>query len=183
MALNSENALVFVKGDTVLANSRHVAEVLGKRHDNVLVAVDNLDCSDEFRLLNFKETCEIKEIGTSRRKLRSIDMTKDGFTFLVMGFTGSTAARFKEAYIAAFNAMELELRNPQRKAPEFQGKPSTAEALRLVSETRKSFGTRAAQHVWMAVGLPVVPAMLEAMPQMEFKLVMTPANQNLPIAA
>jgi len=42
----------------VLANSRHVAEVFGKRHDNVLVAVDNLDCSDEFRLLNFKETCE-----------------------------------------------------------------------------------------------------------------------------
>lgn len=164
MALNSENALVFVKGDTVLANSRHVADVFGKRHDNVLAAVYNLDCSDEFRLLNFKETCEIKDIGTSRRKLPSIDMTKDGFTFLVMGFTGSTAARFKEAYIAAFNAMEQELRNPR--PVEFEGRPSTAEALRIVSETRKSFGTRAAQHVWMAVGLPVVPAMLEAMPQM-----------------
>ena len=33
------------------------------------------------------------------------EMTFDGFTFLVMGFTGKTAAQFKEAYIAEFNRM------------------------------------------------------------------------------
>ncbi len=27
-----------------------------------------------------------------------IQMTRDGFVFLVMGFTGKEAARFKEAY-------------------------------------------------------------------------------------
>lgn len=69
-----------------MGNPASAAKVFGKRHDNVLVAVDNLDCSDEFRLLNFKETCEIKEIGTSSRQIRSFDMTKDGFTFLVMEF-------------------------------------------------------------------------------------------------
>ena len=31
-----------------------------------LAAIDELDCSDEFRLLNFKQTCEIKEIGWHR---------------------------------------------------------------------------------------------------------------------
>lgn len=36
-------------------------------------------------------------------------MTKDGFVFLVMGFTGKKAARFKEAYIEEFNRMEAEL--------------------------------------------------------------------------
>ncbi len=36
-------------------------------------------------------------------------MTKDGFVFLVMGFTGKKAAAFKEAYIAEFNRMEAEL--------------------------------------------------------------------------
>jgi hypothetical protein len=41
---------------------------------------------------------------------RTIDMTKDGFTFLVMGFTGRKAASFKEAYIARFNEMEAEIR-------------------------------------------------------------------------
>lgn len=51
------------------------------------------ESSDEFRERNFAFTCEIKEIGTSRRSVRHFDMTKDGFTFLVMGFTGSTAAR------------------------------------------------------------------------------------------
>lgn len=38
-------------------------------------------------------------------------MTKDGFIFLVMGFTGKKAAQFKEAYINAFNQMEKELNN------------------------------------------------------------------------
>lgn len=36
-------------------------------------------------------------------------MTKDGFVFLVMGFTGKKAAAFKEAYIAEFNRMEAGL--------------------------------------------------------------------------
>ena len=38
-------------------------------------------------------------------------MTRDGFTFLAMGFTGPRAAVFKEAYINAFNKMEAELKN------------------------------------------------------------------------
>jgi hypothetical protein len=33
-------------------------------------------------------------------------MTKDGFIFLVMGYTGKKAAVFKEAYITRFNQME-----------------------------------------------------------------------------
>ena len=37
------------------------------------------------------------------------EMTRDGFTFAAMGFTGKEAARWKEAYITAFNRMESEL--------------------------------------------------------------------------
>ena len=37
-------------------------------------------------------------------------MSRDGFTFLAMGFTGREAAQFKEDYIAEFNAMEEELK-------------------------------------------------------------------------
>ena len=40
-------------------------------------------------------------------------MTRDGFTFLAMGFTGKVAARFKEAYIEAFNEMERRLQEQQ----------------------------------------------------------------------
>lgn len=38
-------------------------------------------------------------------------MTRDGFTFLAMGFTGERAAQFKEAYISAFNEMENRLKH------------------------------------------------------------------------
>jgi hypothetical protein len=37
-------------------------------------------------------------------------MTKDGFVFLAMGFTGKEAARWKESYLEAFNSMEEALR-------------------------------------------------------------------------
>jgi len=39
------------------------------------------------------------------------EMTRDGFSFLVMGFTGAKAAQFKEAYIEAFNRMEDHIQN------------------------------------------------------------------------
>ncbi|WXF31053.1 Rha family transcriptional regulator (plasmid) [Pseudomonas aeruginosa] len=48
-------------------------------------------------------------------------MTRDGFTFLCIGFTGKEAARWKEAYINAFNKMEQALiepgRDPQSRPP------------------------------------------------------------------
>ena len=42
-------------------------------------------------------------------------MNRDGFTLLVMGFTGEKALKFKLEYIAAFNAMEKELEEQQSK--------------------------------------------------------------------
>ncbi len=44
------------------------------------------------------------------RKDPAFRITRDGFTFLCMGFTGKEAARWKEAYINAFNQMELALK-------------------------------------------------------------------------
>ncbi len=104
---NPSQPSVFQKNGQVMTNSRDVAAFFGKQHKNVLRDIDNLDCSDDFTGLNF-ELSEYKD--GSGRKLRSLNMTKDGFTFLVMGFTGKEAARFKEAYISQFNAMEATLR-------------------------------------------------------------------------
>lgn len=77
-----------------------------KRHDDVLKKIRNLDCSQEFSARNFAEAEYIDEQGKPRPMY---EMTKDGFVFLVMGFTGKKAAQFKEAYIAEFNRMEAEL--------------------------------------------------------------------------
>lgn len=46
-------------------------------------------------------------------------MTRDGFTLLAMGFTGSTALRFKLAYIAAFNEMEVQVKASGPAIPNF----------------------------------------------------------------
>jgi Rha family phage regulatory protein len=43
-------------------------------------------------------------------------MTRDGFSFLVIGFEGKRAAHWKQMYIKAFKAMEQEL--AKQKAPE-----------------------------------------------------------------
>lgn len=47
--------------DTVWANSLIVAQTFGKRHDNVLADLRNLDCSEKFNLLNFQEITYRKE--------------------------------------------------------------------------------------------------------------------------
>ncbi|MFG9943187.1 Rha family transcriptional regulator [Pseudomonas aeruginosa] len=53
--------LVMVNDGQVVTTSLKVAERFGKRHDNVLRAIDNLDCSAGFRLLNFEETVMWRE--------------------------------------------------------------------------------------------------------------------------
>ena len=89
-----------------VTTSLKVAEAFGKRHDNVTRKIEALECSPEFTALNFEASEYIDSTG---RKLTMWEMTKDGFMFLVMGFTGTKAAAIKEAYINAFNWMAEQL--------------------------------------------------------------------------
>ncbi|UWL60716.1 Rha family transcriptional regulator [Brucella pseudintermedia] len=86
------NPIVTIRNGKVFANSRDVADFFGKRHANVLRAIDDLECSPRFTQLNFEFSDYLDSTG---RKLRSVNMTKDGFAFLVMGFTGKRALEFK----------------------------------------------------------------------------------------
>lgn len=83
-----------------------VAEVFGKRHDNVLQAFRNMECSEEFNRLNFKLVDYLDAKG-ERRPM--VEMTRKGFEFLVLGFTGRKAAQFREAYVERFHQMEADL--------------------------------------------------------------------------
>lgn len=94
--------------------SLQVAECFGKRHDDVLKKIRNLDCSADYHARNFAEMIIDVEIGKgAKRKTPVYEMTKDGFIFLVMGFTGHKAAAIKEAYINAFNMMYEQLRQAE----------------------------------------------------------------------
>ena len=101
---------VFIQNQQVKTTSLKVAELFGKQHKNILRDIDSLDCSPEFTELNF----ELSEyLDSTGRKLPMYEMTKDGFIFLVMGFTGEAAAKIKEAYINTFNQMAIMLHNQQ----------------------------------------------------------------------
>ena len=102
------NELVFRNSEgTPVTTSFLVAEAFGKAHKNVLRDIENLECSDHLRALNFEPSLKIREIANGGHKEeRFYYIGKDGFTFLAMGYTGKKAAEFKEKYIAAFNAME-----------------------------------------------------------------------------
>ena len=112
---NVESAnLCEIKDSRVVTTSLRVAEIFGKQHKHVLEAIRNIECSDGFRGSNFRLIQRISDLGQGRtRKDPCYLITRDGFTFLVMGFTGKTAAKFKEAYIRAFNEMEAKLRRRQ----------------------------------------------------------------------
>ena len=99
--------IVRVMAGEVRADSRDVSSFFRREHKNVLQAITNLHCSDEFRRLNFQP---FKINDLTGETTSHVTMSKDGFAFLVMGFTGSAAAVFKEAYIGRFNVMEAEMR-------------------------------------------------------------------------
>lgn len=101
------NELVTLRKDEAVTTSLLIAEMFHKRHDAVLRDIKALDCSDDFTAHNFVES---KYKDSTGRFNPMYYITKDGFTFLVMGYRGKKAAEFKEAYIGAFNKMESILR-------------------------------------------------------------------------
>lgn len=110
---DQELSLVAVENEHAVTTSMRVAEVFGKQHKDVLKAVKSLDCSEEFRERNFALSKIDYQNGNIKKQLPMYYITRDGFMFLVMGFTGKTAAKWKEAYIKAFNEMEAKIRAEQ----------------------------------------------------------------------
>ncbi|ENZ1452967.1 Rha family phage regulatory protein [Escherichia coli] len=94
--------IAIVDGQAV-TSSLAVANFFSKRHDDVLKKIRTLECSASFTARNFSVSDYTDCTG---RKLPCYQITRDGFAFLAMGFMGKRAARFKEAYINAFNQME-----------------------------------------------------------------------------
>ncbi|WP_372830498.1 Rha family transcriptional regulator [Pontibacterium sp.] len=94
--------VITIHDDRIVTTSLKVAEVFGKRHDDVLRKIRGLECSAEFNARNFTGVAYSDGKGEKRP---AYEMTKNGFVILVMGFTGKKAMQFKEAYIEAFDWM------------------------------------------------------------------------------
>jgi len=96
----------FGKEEKAACTSLDVAETFGKAHDKVMRDIHELGCSQDFNTANFGD---ISYVDSRNRNQKACVMTRDGFTLLVMGYTGELAMKFKEAYIRQFNAMEAAL--------------------------------------------------------------------------
>jgi len=101
------NQLVFKSNDQVVTSSRNIARDFGKEHKNVLRDIRGLLKNEPAKEMFF-ETTYIHE--ANNQEFTKYLMNRDGFTLLVMGFTGRKAMQFKMQYIQAFNQMEKELR-------------------------------------------------------------------------
>lgn len=98
------NNLVFKgQNNQVLTNSLLVAEKFGKKHYHVMDSIRNLLNSHEKSGQYFVLDTYVDNSG---KENPMYVMNRDGFTLLVMGFTGEKALQFKMDYIEAFNKME-----------------------------------------------------------------------------
>ncbi|HAS8485791.1 TPA: Rha family transcriptional regulator [Vibrio vulnificus] len=116
-----------------MTTSLKVAEYFGKRHVNVVRAIKNIDLDEDLHALNFERMQITTKTNNGGSRNDSVYyMNKEGFLFLVLGFTGKVAARFKSAFIREFHRMEQELN--QRGAFD----PYTAELLSNLASHYKS---------------------------------------------
>ncbi|HDZ5046366.1 TPA: Rha family transcriptional regulator, partial [Campylobacter jejuni] len=108
--INGQNVSFEVVGDQTYTTSLDISNVFKKEHKNILAKIDELP-QDEFRELNFKLTERTAKFGAVFRSKPYYKITRDGFSLLVMGFTGEKAYKWKIEFIKAFNEMEKRLRN------------------------------------------------------------------------
>nr|DAH77510.1 MAG TPA: regulatory protein [Caudoviricetes sp.] len=108
-----DDKLVAVSNGQLVTDSRTVAERFEKEHGKVLRAIDNLVSQNRLTKNMFLEqTHEYRG-----REFRYYLMNRDGFSLLVMGFTGQKALEWKLKFLAAFNEMDKILHSVPKVSP------------------------------------------------------------------
>lgn len=133
------------KKDEAVCSSLQVAEKFGKRHDNVIQAIRGL-LKNEGTHEMFKKSSYIEEQNGQSYPMYL--MNRDGFSLLVMGFTGKKALEWKLQYIKAFNKMEEFIKEKksqkwidERKAGKLTRKSETDTIKRLVEYAKEQGST------------------------------------------
>ena len=142
-----EELVYLSKKDEAVCSSLQVAEKFGKRHADVIRAINNLLENDStqncVRCFNKSSYTDAKG-----EKRPMYVMNRDGFTFLVMGFNGNKANEWKWQYIKAFNKMEEFIKEKksqkwidERKAGKLTRKSETDTIKRLVEYAKEQGST------------------------------------------
>jgi Rha family phage regulatory protein len=110
--------MIFLRSQTAQTSSLIVAERFGKRHSDVLRAIEELECSDSFRAGHLFETSYLDKQGQTRKLY---NLTWKGFSRLAMGFNGKEAAEWQEKFLDAFEWMQEELGRLRSEADKKEG--------------------------------------------------------------
>jgi|SRR6185369_5850867 len=129
------NNLVCIQHREAVTDSLKVADVFDKRHYNVVSSIRVLisEMPKRGRLI-FKESSYLND---QNKKQPMYEMTRDGFSLLAMGYTGTKALQFKVKFLDAFNLMEktlLQQHNLSWQQQRLEGKMVRRELTDAVSE-------------------------------------------------
>ncbi|EPP4411974.1 Rha family transcriptional regulator, partial [Campylobacter coli] len=105
--INNVEVNLNIKENKVFINSLDLAKVFNKNHRHILQTTKNQPQND-FTESNFILSTYKDKKGELRP---CYNLTRDGFSLLVMGFTGEKAYKWKIEFIKVFNEMEKRLKN------------------------------------------------------------------------
>lgn len=127
--------MIFEKKEQAVVSSRVIAEIFEKRHQEVVYAIEGRECTCKkvgcekcngrgYQQLGlFQEVSRKSHLSKMFQKSYYLDsmnrnqkeylLNRDGFSLLVMGFTGKEALQWKLKYIKAFNDMETFIKERQ----------------------------------------------------------------------
>lgn len=125
-----------VNGQTKVS-SVEVAENFDKEHKNILSSIQKMLENDKISRLDFQPS-SYKSRG---KEYPCFNMTRDGFSLLVMGFTGDKALEWKVRFLSAFNKMEQYIiEEEQRKLIRKQSAMNAPEMTDALLEHRAGLG-------------------------------------------
>lgn len=124
------NELVFVENGQVVTDSLTVAEVFGKRHDNVLVDIRKQAeyAGPQFAALNFQEG---RYTDRNQQERPKINLTEEAFTLVAMSYNTKESVQMKVKFIQEFKRMKETLQK------QFAVPTTFAEALRLAADLQE----------------------------------------------
>lgn len=167
------NELVTVYNHQLVTDSKKVAAHFGKRHDHVIRHIEavlrGIPQNGNTPTM-YKKVSYVHEQNGQTYSYYLIN--RDGFSLLVMGFTGAKALEWKLKFLEAFNAMEKEIRK-QQAVPKISPNPhyrtrmiktavkDTADTAAMIADTfgvKKPMAmTAAMQMVGKAYGVDMTP--------------------------
>lgn len=101
----TENIPMSIENNEIVVSSRQIAENFGKLHKHVLESIREILVAENSATKFFHKTTH----EYRGQQFPEYLMNRDGFSLLVMGFTGKEALEWKLKYINAFNKMEHQL--------------------------------------------------------------------------